>query len=222
MIQTGSYKNCKGNCLTVSISGDKGKSVNYEGEYFPLLAPKLSFWKIWHSNIGIIPEEENTMYYIEEYYKQVLSKLDPMDIYNKLEYKILLCYEDNMAFCHRHIVAFWLQILLDIEVPEVKVNGCKIEKLERPSYIREYLEEVMKKNKNMRGFNSLRALYLFEKGEEYEAKANELEEKTGKCYDSYRQAACYYRCDADEEEYKYNAKQKIKKMVLDNLVGSKN
>lgn len=215
MIKTGSYKNCEGNYLTISISGDRGKSVNYGGQCFSQLAPKLSFWKIWHSNMGVIPEEENTMYYIDEYYKQVLSKLDPINIYNELDHKILLCYEDNMDFCHRHIVAEWLQILLGIEVPEVKVNGCKLEKLERPSYIREYLEEVMKKNKNMRGFNSLRALYLFEKGEELEAKANKLEEQTGKSYDSYRQEACYYRCDADEAEYEYNSKLKVKKIRND-------
>ena len=40
--------------------------------------------------------------------------------------------------------------------------------------------------------------------------ALELEEKTGKCYDSYRQAACYLRCDADmaEDEYRFLEKKK--------------
>ncbi len=42
------------------------------------------------------------------------------------------------------------------------------------------------------------------KGEKLEALANELEEKNGKCYDNYRQAACYLRCDADEAEAEYN------------------
>lgn len=36
----------------------------------------------------------------------------------------------------------------------------------------------MKNNRNMKGFKSLRALYLFEKGEKLESLANELEEKT--------------------------------------------
>ena len=61
----------------------------------------------------------------------------------------------------------------------------------------------MRHNRNMRGFNSLRALYLFEKGEKLESLAKELEEKS-KCYDGYRQAACYLRCDADEVESEYN------------------
>ena len=68
----------------------------------------------------------------------------------------------------------------------------------------------MKLNRNMRGFKSLRALYLFEKGKKLEAKANELEEKTGKCYDYYRQIACFLRYDADiaEDEYKKLQNQK--------------
>ena len=61
-----------------------------------------------------------------------------------------------------------------------KATGYSIEEIEKPAYIKQYLEEVMRQNINMRGFNSLRALYLFEKGEKLEALANELEEKTGK------------------------------------------
>ena len=38
----------------------------------------------------------------------------------------------------------------------------------------------MRNNRNMKGFNSLRALYLFEKGEKLEALANELEKKLEK------------------------------------------
>ena len=49
--------------------------------------------------------------------------------------------------------------------------------------------------------------------EKYEAKADELEEKTGKCYDSYRQAACYLRCDADEDEAEYNKNHSKKSLV---------
>ena len=71
----------------------------------------------------------------------------------------------------------------------------------------------MRLNRNMRGFKSLRALYLFEKGEKLEAKADELEEKTGKCYDDYRQAACFLRCDADMAEHEYRELQNQKKLI---------
>ena len=60
----------------------------------------------------------------------------------------------------------------------------------------------------MKGFNSLRALYLFEKGEKLEQLAESLEDKNSDRYFHYRQSACYYRCYADmaEEEYKQSKK----------------
>ena len=61
----------------------------------------------------------------------------------------------------------------------------------------------MRTNRNMRGFTSLRALYLFEKGEKLELLADELESKTKECYDNNRQAACFLRCDADQAEDEY-------------------
>ena len=74
--------------------------------------------------------------------EQVLKDLDPLKVYRDLDYTFLLCYEDNDEFCHRHIVAEWINLLLDIEVPEVKIDKKGIEMVERPSYIRETLEEV--------------------------------------------------------------------------------
>ena len=209
MISTSSHDNWQSDRYrTCSISGNRGKDANYQGRCYPKLAPKFSFWKIWHDNIGKISEEENNRYYIQEYWNQVLSKLDPEQVYSELDYSVLLCYEPNTEFCHRHIVAAWFEILLGVKVPEQKSKDFVVEEVERPSYVKEYLEDTMRHNRNMRGFNSLRALYLFEKGEKLENLANKLEEKTNKCYDDYRQIACYLRCDADEEELKYNNKTK--------------
>ena len=228
MISTSSYKNWQSDKYTTySISGDCGKDAGYKGKYFRELAPKLSFWKVWHKNIGILPEEENNRYYVEEYYKQVLSKLDPEKIYNKLDNSILLCYEENTEFCHRHIVAAWLELLLNINVLEKKAIDYNVEVVKKPDYIKEYLEDVMKKNLNMRGFNSLRALYLFEKGEELEKKAEKFKDVydestyyvdayTGQkigTYEGYMQGACYLRCDADEAEEQYN-EQNLDKIKL--------
>ena len=209
MIKTSSYKNFKSNLFkTISISGDRGKLAGYNGNCYPQLAPKLSFWKKWHENIGVISEEENNKFYIEEYYKQVLSKFNPEKVYSELDHSILLCYEDNEDFCHRHIVAAWFELFLDKEVPESIIDGFKIIDVIRPTYIKQILENVIKENKNMRGFTSLRALYLFEKSEYLENQANKLEEETGKSYDNYRQEACYLRCDADEAEAAYRVKSK--------------
>ena len=94
---TCSHKNYKSNSyITYAISGNKGKDVNYTGKCYPKLAPKLSFWKIWHDKIS---DEENNKYYIEQFYKEVLSKLDVEEVYNELKHGILLCYE-NTQYTH--------------------------------------------------------------------------------------------------------------------------
>lgn len=169
--------------------------------------------KIWHDNIGKISEEENNRYYVQEYWNQVLSKLNPEKVYDELDNSILLCYEDNTKFCHRHIVAAWFEILLGVKVPEVKAKDYQIGDVEKPEYIKQYLDDAMRLNRNMRGFKSLRALYLFEKGEKLESKADELEEKTGKSYGNYKQEACFLRCDADRVEEEYEKLENEKKLV---------
>lgn len=211
MISTSSYDNWQSDKYeTYSISGNRGKDVNYQGKCYPKLAPKKSFFETWHNNIGVLQEEENNRYYVQEYWNQVLSKLDPEQVYRELDNSVLLCYESNTEFCHRHIVAAWFEILLDVTVPEKKAKDFEIENIDKPSYIKEYLDEAMRKNRNMRGFKSLRALYLFEKGEKLESEADRLEQETGKYYDHYRQAACFLRCDADEAEEKFNQKKLMK------------
>ena len=214
MISTSSYKDWQSDKYrTYSISGNRGKDANYQGMCYSKLAPKLSFWKIWHKNIGLVSEEYNNRYYVQEYWNQVLSKLDPLQVYRELDNSTLLCYESNTEFGHRHIVAAWFEILLDVKVPEHRAKDYQIEEIERPEYIKQYLEDAMKFNRNMRGFNSLRALYLFEKGEKLEAKADELEEKTGYCYDYYRQEACFLRCDADMAEEEFNRLNGSKRLI---------
>lgn len=212
MLYTSSYNNWSiDNYITYSISGDGGKSVNYQGRCYPKLAPKYSFWKIWYDNIGKVSEKENNRYYVQEYWNQVLSKLDPEEVYKELEYSVLLCYESEAEFCHRHIVAAWFEILLDIKVPEKKNIDFKIEEVERPLYIKNYLEDAMKQNINMRGFNSIRALYLFDKGEKLESLANKLEKQNNKGCEWYRQAASYFRCNADMVETEYNSNRALNK-----------
>ena len=52
MIYTSSYKDWQSDrYITYSISGNRGIDAKYRGRCYPQLAPKLSFWKIWHNNI---------------------------------------------------------------------------------------------------------------------------------------------------------------------------
>lgn len=144
MIKTSNYNNCKiDNFKVYSISRDKGKDANYVGDYFLSLAPKREFFKTWRHNRGLIDEKTNNEYYMREFYKQVLKELNPEEIYKTLDNSILLCYEENNEFCHRHIVAAWLELTLGVDVLEVKIDNHKEEILDRPEYIKEYLSKLM-------------------------------------------------------------------------------
>ena len=144
-IFTGNYGNCVAGNL-ISISGDRGKSIGFRGKSIPDLAPKRKFWNVWHSNIGKIPEEENTRYYIEEYYNEILSKVNIEDLLRDEKEPILLCYEQPHKFCHRHILAEYINIVYGIEVKEIAIDqNLKITEKQRPKNVRKILEEVIRK-----------------------------------------------------------------------------
>jgi hypothetical protein len=64
-----------------------------------------------------------------ELYGATLDRLDPAEIYDRLiacgAHPVMLCWETasdcdcGKTFCHRHLVAQWLEDRLGIEVPEV-------------------------------------------------------------------------------------------------------
>ena len=144
-IFTGNYEECKAGNL-ISISGDKGKSAKFNGRVISEFAPKRDFWDKWRSNIGKIPELENTKYYIEEYYKQVLSKINVQELLKDEENPILLCYEKGQQFCHRHVLAEYIEMKYGIHVKDIKIDdNLNIEENIRPQYIRKMLEEVIQK-----------------------------------------------------------------------------
>ena len=85
--------------------------------------------------------------------------------------------------------------------------------LDRPEYLKEELESIIKENYNMAGFNSVRAAYLFHQAEELEyiyeeqvkvwiKEVGSIPSKgSGPC-DIMTEAAGL-RLEADEEEAKY-------------------
>lgn len=175
MIYTSSYDKCNNTSLKkVSISGDKGKSIGYIGTSYSKLAPKKEFWEKWHSNIGIIPKEENDLFYVEQFYKQVLVNIDPDEIIKELDESVLLCYESS-GFCHRHIVSDWLNIFCGIEVPEIKVENGIIIPDDKPLYIRNLLAHVI--NNNTHGFTSIKALKYYLKGDIIDKQIKELKDE---------------------------------------------
>ena len=104
--------------------GDNGISIYaippiwYLGKDYRKLAPKNSTLLAYRR--GEITEQE----YIELYYEQVLNKLDPREVYNDLiklcgEDAVLLCWCGDDKFCHRHIVAEWLNKCLGTQINEL-------------------------------------------------------------------------------------------------------
>lgn len=206
------FTNCEIPLKPYAISNNGGQSAVYKGDAFPILAPPLSMWKTWYDNKNHLSKEENDKSYIEKYYQQVLSKLDPEEIYRELNNSILLCYENNDELCHRHVVAAWFELLYGVRIPEIKTNlDGIIEEIDRPEYIKEYLEDIIKQTKNMRGFESLEALYIYERAEKFDVLAQKS--RNGKERDYYIEAANKLRSDANDVDAKYRQErfQKVKK-----------
>lgn len=144
-IFTGNYEECKAGNL-ISISGDRGKKVGFVGKAIPQFAPKKGFWTIFDNNIGKIPEEENIRFYIKNYYEQVLSKVNIEELLKDEKDPILLCYEKGQDFCHRHILAEYIEIKYNIKVRDIKIDeNLNIEENERPKYIKKILDDIISK-----------------------------------------------------------------------------
>lgn len=105
MIYTGYFaqmKNYKGICLSIARFTPKGINCGTCKHFYPS-EQLLKDWKT-----GLITEEE----YKQRYKEETLDKVDwnvfqwILNQYNEDIY--LLCYEKPSDFCHRHLVAEWL------------------------------------------------------------------------------------------------------------------
>lgn len=83
----------------------------YKGLQYKQLAPKYGFFMEWK-------KDHDNDYYIKHFQAEVLDKLYVADVVQELLYMIpnwyeikdfaLICYERPSDFCHRHLVAEWL------------------------------------------------------------------------------------------------------------------
>lgn len=90
----------------------------YTGKQYKKLAPKYWFFKKFKD----LQDEHylDEAFYIEQYNKEVLSVLNPKEVYEELgENAILLCWEKAGDFCHRRLVADWLEKSLNIKIDEI-------------------------------------------------------------------------------------------------------
>ena len=90
--------------VVVAISGKIPDGFN--GIKYQKIAPKYIWWQKWHD------EKMSDEWYIDKYYETVLNQLNPNEVLNDLqkmgENIVLLCYETPEKFCHRQLVADWL------------------------------------------------------------------------------------------------------------------
>lgn len=127
-----------------------GVQISANARYWngPSYPPLFPTWEM----IRMTDEEE----YEKAYREQILSKLDPLEVYNDLgEDAILLCYESiakiesGETFCHRHIVAAWLeeelmkQYGIEVCIPELGEADLKQYKFDKKKY--------KKKNRDIEG-----------------------------------------------------------------------
>ena len=198
MISTSNYKNCNTKFYRkIDINSDKNNI-----EYFSKLFPTFSYLD---NVIEFKNDEEKYIYYTKLYYDNVLSALDPEEIYNELDYSILLSCEDVDDFSHRHLVAAWFDLFLEKRVNEVMINGSHIYNIERNEDYKSLLENIIKSEIDMKNFNSLRALYLFNKGEKFEQLANQYNRN---CSHKLIRRAYDLKQVASETEKIYNKKRR--------------
>lgn len=122
MIYTGYYAKLKkyeeAGLIPVAISGKVPDF--YNGLTYREFAPKWEMYKRWKAG------ELDNIGYTEEY-KKYLNTLDKEEIRDDFDSPhncnntILLCYEKSGDFCHRHVLADWLEENFDYKVEEYEV-----------------------------------------------------------------------------------------------------
>ena len=100
------YKQLDG--ISIALSTPKW----FSGTTYPELNPTWGILKQYKI-------DDNKKAYIHAYYNQVLSKLDPEKVFNDLKYNTLLCWEKSGEFCHRRIVAKWIEKHIGVDIPEI-------------------------------------------------------------------------------------------------------
>lgn len=210
MLYTASFKNINLNSKNnISIVKDKGKKLGYEIETYNPLVPKMKFKKVLTYNIddNISKQEE----YIKKYYFENLKSLDPKSVYNLLDNKVILSYENSDKFSHRQIVASWFEIFLDVDVLEI-TGDDSIKNIARNLEIKDMLENIIRDDLNSK-YNSIRAYYLMCEGKKLEAKADIFMKQNNIKYASRTLTMAKEMFQkAEKEEFIYNKTyQKVRK-----------
>lgn len=123
----------------------------WNGEKYPALFPSWEMIQMDRDpEVARLSMKEQQELYEKVYREQILDKLDPLEVYEDLEDAIILCHESidkieaGETFCHRHMIAkwleeeLWLQYNMDVKIPELTNE-------------KEELKKVLKRSKNIKG-----------------------------------------------------------------------
>ena len=121
MIYTGYYAKLKhyesNGIIPISIAGRAPEF--YKGIQYKKFAPSWDIFSKWKNG------EIDNFQYTDRFKKEILGKLNKEEVKQFLNsFKtdiILLCYEKSGDFCHRHIVADWIETELGKRVEEYPI-----------------------------------------------------------------------------------------------------
>lgn len=163
ILGTGNYYDVKsGN--TVSVTGDGGNAWGYFGPAYKKLAPKLVTYTPYaekYEELLKLKEDINKVQdyleyrkqiedeYIRSYYDIRLKDLDVKELLCELNEKfgneiILLCHEPVEEFCHRRLIADYIELETGVYIPEVSVDEQGNVKKLTPIRYKNRLKEVIK------------------------------------------------------------------------------
>ena len=164
ILGTGNYYNVKSGNM-VSITGDGGNAWGYYGPAYKKLAPKLVTYLPYANSLEELQRLKEDVFninkymefrkkiedeYIKSYYDIRLKDLDVKNLLYILNEKfgndiILLCHEPIDEFCHRRLIADYIELETGIYIPEVSVDEQGNVKKLVPIRYKNRLKKVMNK-----------------------------------------------------------------------------
>ena len=151
---TSCYANAKNGNL-VSITGDGGNAWGFYGNAYKKISPRLYLWQYYDSNPDGLNDDELIEWYINEFYELRLKDLNPIELMDTLKQKfgdeiILLCHElpsnklNKKFFCHRRLIADWIELETGIMIPEISINEDGLIKYEEVYDLKPKIKKLIK------------------------------------------------------------------------------
>ena len=152
---TSCYANAKSGNL-VSITGDGGNAWGFYGNAYKKMSPRLYLWQYYDQNPDSLAEEELIDWYIKEFYELRLKDLNSNELMSTVKEKfgediILLCHElpgleiNKEHFCHRRLLADWIELETGIIIPELSISESGIETIEEIYDLKPRIKKLIKK-----------------------------------------------------------------------------